>query len=357
MVTDLGAALRVEELRAQAEKLQTATEVPDFWNDPTSSRTLKELKRTRDKITEFDALAALVADTAELCDLAITEGDDTFTADIADAVAKIEATEYKLRIRTLLSGEYDGNNAIVAFHPGAGGTEAQDWAEMLYRMITRFCEKRGFTYRVTDYLNGEEAGLKSATIMVEGENAYGYLKSESGVHRLVRVSPFDSSGKRHTSFASIEVSPEFDEVADFEIEDADLEISTHRSSGAGGQHVNKTDSAVRIVHIPSGIVVACQNERSQIQNKETALRMLKSKLMEIKVRERLDHIDQIKGVKSAIEWGSQIRSYVFMPYTMAKDTRTAHEEGNIAAVMDGEIDGFVNAYLAHSATTEGKLKS
>ena len=249
----------------------------------------------------------------------------------------------------LLCGEYDRNNAIVSFHPGAGGTEAQDWAQMLYRMYTRWCERRGFKYKLIDWLDGEEAGLKSATIMVEGINAYGYLKSENGVHRLVRVSPFDASGRRQTSFASVEVMPEFEDDGKIVIKDEDLEITAHRSSGAGGQHVNKTDSAIRILHIPTGIVVGCQTERSQLQNKETALKMLKSKLMEIKAKEKLEKIEDIKGVKTKIEWGSQIRSYVFMPYTLAKDTRTGYEDGNINAVMDGEIDGFINAYLKMNA--------
>lgn len=260
-------------------------------------------------------------------------------------VKKIEAGEEKMRIDALLSGEYDRNNAILSFHPGAGGTEAQDWALMLYRMYTRYGEKHGFNVKLIDWLDGEEAGIKSATILVEGTNAYGYLKSEHGVHRLVRVSPFDASGRRHTSFASVEVMPELDDDVNIELKDEDLEITAHRSSGAGGQHINKTDSAIRIVHKPTGIVVGCQTERSQLQNKETALKMLKSKLAEIKQRENLDKIEDIKGEKTNIEWGAQIRSYVFMPYTLVKDNRTGYEDGNILAVMDGEIDGFINAYL------------
>ena len=232
---------------------------------------------------------------------------------------------------------------------GAGGTEAQDWASMLYRMYTRWAEKHGFAVKLLDWLDGDEAGLKSATMLVEGTNAYGYLKSEHGVHRLVRISPFDASGRRHTSFASVEVTPELDDSVDIEIRDEDLEITAHRSSGAGGQHINKTDSAIRIVHKPTGIVVGCQTERSQLQNKETAMRMLKSKLAEIKARENLDRIEDIRGEKSNIEWGSQIRSYVFMPYTLAKDSRTGYEDGNISAVMDGEIDGFINAFLKSKA--------
>ena len=248
-----------------------------------------------------------------------------------------------------MSGEYDRNNAIVSFHPGAGGTEAQDWAQMLYRMYCRWGEQHGYNVKLVDWLDGEEAGIKSATIMVEGTNAYGYLKSEAGVHRLVRVSPFDASGRRHTSFASVEVMPEFEDDGKIEIRDEDLEITAHRSSGAGGQHINKTDSAIRITHIPTGIVVGCQTERSQLQNKETALKMLKSKLLEIKERENLARIEDIQGVKNNIEWGSQIRSYVFMPYTLVKDNRTGYEDGNIQAVMDGDLDGFINAYLKMNA--------
>ena len=264
-------------------------------------------------------------------------------------VEKIRAGEERMRLETLLSGEYDACNAIVSLHPGAGGTEAQDWASMLYRMYTRWAEKHGFAVKLLDWLDGDEAGLKSATMLVEGTNAYGYLKSEHGVHRLVRISPFDASGRRHTSFASVEVTPELDDSVDIEIRDEDLEITAHRSSGAGGQHINKTDSAIRIVHKPTGIVVGCQTERSQLQNKETAMRMLKSKLAEIKARENLDRIEDIRGEKSNIEWGSQIRSYVFMPYTLAKDSRTGYEDGNISAVMDGEIDGFINAFLKSKA--------
>ncbi|MBQ3861909.1 MAG: peptide chain release factor 2, partial [Clostridia bacterium] len=284
-----------------------------------------------------------------LAELAIEENDESLVPEVETAEREIRAEEESQRIEILLSGEYDQNNAILSFHPGAGGTEAQDWAQMLYRMYTRWGERHGYNVKLIDWLDGEEAGLKSATVMIEGENAYGYLKGENGVHRLVRVSPFDASGRRHTSFASVEVMPEFTDDGSIEINEADLEITTHKSSGAGGQHINKTESAVRIVHIPTGIVVGCQTERSQLQNKETAMKMLKSKLMEIKQREKLDTINDIKGVKTNIEWGSQIRSYVFMPYTLAKDTRTQYEDGNIQAVMDGEIDGFINAYLKMNA--------
>ena len=281
--------------------------------------------------------------------MAIEENDEGSVDEVQNELNEISKAAESKRIEVLLSGEYDKNNAIVSFHPGAGGTEAQDWAQMLYRMITRWAEKHNFKYKLIDWLDGDAAGIKSATIMVEGLNAYGYLKSENGVHRLVRVSPFDSAGRRQTSFSSIEVMPEFENIDKVEIRDEDIEVTAHRSSGAGGQHINKTDSAIRILHKPTGIVVGCQTERSQLQNKETALKMLKAKLMEIKLRERLDTIEDIQGNKTNIEWGAQIRSYVFMPYTLAKDTRTGYEDGNITAVMDGEIDGFINAYLKMNA--------
>lgn len=349
-IKELASALRIEELRGEAESLEALTLAPDFWNDQENSgRILRDIKQKKDKIEKYENLASKLEDTIALAELAIEENDESYTDEVLAEVEEIERAEEEQRISILLSGEYDRNNAIVSFHPGAGGTEAQDWALMLYRMYTRWGERHGYTVKLVDWLDGEEAGIKSATITVEGENAYGYLKSENGVHRLVRVSPFDSSGRRHTSFASVEVMPEFEDDNTIELRDEDLEITAHRSSGAGGQHINKTDSAIRIMHIPTGIVVGCQTERSQLQNKETALKMLKSKLMEIKQREKLEKIDDIKGVKTNIEWGAQIRSYVFMPYTLAKDTRTGYEDGNIQAVMDGEIDGFINAYLKANA--------
>ncbi len=345
-LVELGSALKIEEKRVTVEGLEKQTLEQDFWsNQENSSKILQTIKQTKDAIENYDALCARLEDAIVLAEMAIEENDEGSVPEVENELAEIVAAEEKKRIEVLLSGEYDKNNAIVSFHPGAGGTEAQDWAQMLYRMITRWAERNKFTVKLIDWLDGEEAGLKSATITVEGLNAYGYLKSENGVHRLVRVSPFDSAGRRQTSFASIEVMPEFDEVDKIELRDEDLEITAHRSSGAGGQHINKTDSAIRIVHKPTGIVVGCQTERSQLQNKETALKMLKAKLMEIKLRERLDTIEEIQGNKTNIEWGSQIRSYVFMPYTLAKDTRTGFEDGNINAVMDGEIDGFINAYL------------
>ena len=345
-VREYGVTIKVDELRSTAAEMDKVMEAPDFWNDQANAtKHLQQLKTIKDKIEVYDKLKADVDDTYDLIEMSIEEGDDSNTEEFLSDVAKIEEKLEHLNIEVLLSGEYDKNNAILSFHPGAGGTEAQDWAQMLYRMYTRWGEKNGYKVKLVDWLDGEESGIKSATITIEGKNAYGYLKSENGVHRLVRVSPFDASGRRHTSFASVEVTPEMDDTNDIEIRDEDLEITTHKSSGAGGQHINKTESAIRIVHKPTGIVVGCQTERSQLQNKETAMKMLKSKLVEIKIRENLEKIEDITGEKSNIEWGSQIRSYVFMPYTLVKDTRTGYETGNIQAVMDGDIDGFINAYL------------
>ena len=343
---ELGSALRIEEKRVTVAELEEKTLDPNFWGDQeNSSKILQTIKQTKDTITNYDELCERLEDAIVLAEMSIEENDESSVPEVENELKEITELAEKKRIEVLLSGEYDKNNAIVSFHPGAGGTEAQDWAQMLYRMITRWAERSGYTVKLIDWLDGEGAGIKSATIMVEGLNAYGYLKAENGVHRLVRVSPFDSAGRRQTSFASVEVMPEFDEVDKIELKDEDLEITAHRSSGAGGQHINKTDSAIRIAHKPTGIVVGCQTERSQLQNKETALKMLKSKLMEIKLQEKLDKIEDIKGNKTNIEWGAQICSYVFMPYTLAKDTRTGFENGNITAVMDGEIDGFINAYL------------
>ena len=349
-IEDLGSALRIDQLKATAEELDQKTLDPDFWsNQEVSSTVLQKLKQTKDTIEDYETLASRLEDAITLAEMAIEENEEGYVEEVESELSEIARLAEAKRIEILLSGEYDKNNAIVSFHPGAGGTEAQDWAQMLYRMITRWAERRGYKYKLLDWLDGDAAGIKSATIMVEGLNAYGYLKAENGVHRLVRVSPFDSAGRRQTSFASIEVMPEFDNIDKVEIREEDIEVTAHRSSGAGGQHVNKTDSAIRILHKPTGIVVGCQTERSQLQNKETAMKMLKAKLMEIKLRERLDTIEDIKGNKTNIEWGAQICSYVFMPYTLAKDTRTGHEDGNISAVMDGEIDEFINEYLKMNA--------
>ena len=349
-IKELESALRIPYLRESIVELEAQTLDPMFWNFPAkANKVTQEIKQTRDTIERYERLCSRLEDAIALAEMAIEENDEDSVEEVVSELAAIEAEEEKERISVLLCGEYDKNNAIVSFHPGAGGTEAQDWAQMLYRMITRWAEKSGFKVKLIDWLDGDAAGIKSATITVEGLNAYGYLKSENGVHRLVRVSPFDAAGRRQTSFSSIEVMPEFDEVDSIVLREEDLDITAHRSSGAGGQHINKTDSAIRILHKPTGIVVGCQTERSQLQNKETALKMLKAKLMEIKLRERLDTIEEIQGNKTNIEWGAQIRSYVFMPYTLAKDTRTGYEDGNIQAVMDGEIDGFINAYLKMNA--------
>ena len=354
-LAELGSALRVETLKEKAAELEAASLEPDFWNDATkSTRVMQEIKQMKDTVEQYETLCSRLEDAVVLAEMAIEENDESSLDEVQGELDFVLKEEERMRIGVLLSGPYDKNNAIVSFHPGAGGTEAQDWASMLYRMYNRWADSHGFRVKLLDWLDGDEAGLKSATLMIEGTNAYGYLKSENGVHRLVRVSPFDASGRRQTSFASVEVMPEFDDVDEksIEIRPEDIEVTAHRSSGAGGQHINKTDSAIRIVHLPTGIVVGCQTERSQLQNKETAMKMLRSKLLAIKQQEKLDRVEDIQGVKTNIEWGAQIRSYVFMPYTLVKDTRTGHENGNVDAVMDGELDGFINAYLKMNAANE-----
>ena len=343
-------ALKLDEARAEIARLEEEAAQEGFWNDlDRSQKVLQATKRLKDKCAGYDRLEAKWNDLTALCEMAIEEEDASLLPELSAEYETLRGELEALRLSTLLSGEYDSCGAILSFHAGAGGTEAQDWASMLYRMYTRWAERHGYTYKILDYLDGEEAGLKSATISIEGENAYGYLKSENGIHRLVRVSPFDASGRRHTSFAAVEVMPQITDDAEIEIRPEDLKVDTYRSSGAGGQHVNKTESAIRITHLPSGIVVSCQTERSQHQNREYAMQMLRARLAEIKEREHLEKIEDIKGVQMKIEWGSQIRSYVFMPYTLAKDHRTGYENGNINAVMDGDIDGFINAYLTMQA--------
>ncbi len=334
-----GAKERIEELNAETAK-------EGFWDDlENSQKVLQETKSLERKVERFNQLNDSLEDAITLIELSIEEEDESSVDEIrAEATAFKEKLDAE-KLSTLLTGEYDNSNAIITFHAGAGGTEAQDWAEMLYRMYNMWAERHNYKVTLIDYLDGDDAGLKSASILIEGENAYGYLKSESGVHRLVRVSPFDAAGRRHTSFAAIEVMPEIDDSIEVEIREEDIEMEVYRSSGAGGQKVNKTSSAVRLIHKPTGIVVACQTQRSQFQNKDYAMRMLRSKLVEIKEKEHLEKIEDIKGVQREIAWGSQIRSYVFMPYTLVKDTRTGYENGNIQAVMDGDIDGFINAYL------------
>ncbi len=339
-------AMDIENKKSRLEELEAQTVVSGFWNDQENSqKVVREMSHIKNVLKGYEKLRSAYDDTLTLIELAIEMDDESVYEEAKKGYDFVMADLETQKLSTLLTGEYDENNAILTFHAGAGGTEAQDWAQMLYRMYTRWAERHGFKYKILDYLDGDEAGIKSASILIEGENAYGFLKSEAGVHRLVRISPFDASGRRQTSFASLEVMPELSDETDIEINEADLKVDTYRSGGAGGQHVNKTESAVRITHIPTGVVVACQNERSQFQNREVAMKMLKAKLAEIKEREHLEKIEDIKGVQKEIGWGNQIRSYVFMPYTLVKDHRTNFEMGNVASVMDGDIDGFINAYL------------
>ena len=347
----LGRALKLDDTRVEIASLEAESAKEGFWNDVNNSQKVqKRLKQLQNKVAKYEKLCAQWDDLMTICDMAIEENDDSMLDELKSGYAEFEETLESMRLSTLLSGEYDANNAILTIHPGAGGTEAQDWAQMLYRMYTRWAERHGYSYKVLDYLDGDEAGIKSATIMVEGENAYGHLKGEHGVHRLVRVSPFDANARRQTSFAALEVMPEIPDDVEVDIRPEDIEMQVFRSSGAGGQHINKTSSAVRLTHLPTGIVVFCQTERSQFQNRETCMRMLRSKLVEIKEREHLEKISDIKGVQQKIEWGSQIRNYVFMPYTLVKDTRTGCETSNVNAVMDGALDPFINAYLTCMVT-------
>ncbi len=348
---DLKSALGYDGLKREIEELETKASAPDFWDDmENSQKILQKTGKLKNTVESYDNLCSSFEDLQVLIEMGDEEEDLSLIEEIETTIDGFEKGLASLRLQTLLTGEYDKNNAILTFHAGAGGTEAMDWVSMLVRMYSRWTERHGFKTQMLDFLDGDEAGLKSATLLIEGENAYGYLKSESGVHRLVRVSPFDASGRRHTSFASLEVMPEITDDMNIEVREEDLKMDVFRSSGAGGQHINKTSSAVRLTHIPTGIVVACQTERSQFQNRDRALKMLKSKLLEIKEREHLEKIEDIKGVQKEIAWGSQIRSYVFMPYTLAKDHRTGFESGNINAVMDGELDGFINAYLKSSSS-------
>ena len=355
VLQNLRAALKLDDAKCEIEELEAVSANAGFWSDLENSQKVQQrLKQLKHKCEKFDNLQSRWNDLMALCQMALEENDESLLPELTEEFSSFKSDLEEVRLSTLLTGEYDSFNAILSFHAGAGGTEAQDWAQMLYRMYTRWAERHGYKYKLLDYLDGEEAGLKSAAIAIEGENAYGYLKSESGIHRLVRISPFDASGRRHTSFAALEVMPEISDDMEIDIRPEDLKVDTYRSSGAGGQHVNKTESAIRITHIPSGVVVSCQTERSQHQNREYAMRMLRSKLVEIKERQHLDKVSDIKGEQMKIEWGSQIRSYVFMPYTLAKDHRTGFENGNINAVMDGDLDGFINAYLSMKVGEEEK---
>ncbi len=356
-ITELKDALDIAGAQAKIEELEAEASKPDFYSDmENSQKILQQTKQLKDKIERYERLVSDWDDAKTLVAIAIEEDDDSLLDEITEACAGIKDTLDTMTLETLLTGKYDKCNAIITFHAGAGGTEAQDWASMLMRMYEMWAAKRGYGCEVLDLLDGDEAGIKSATIQITGLNAYGYAKAEKGVHRLVRISPFDASGRRHTSFASVEVMPEIEDEIDIKINPEDLKVDTYRSSGAGGQHVNKTESAIRITHIPTGVVVACQNERSQFKNRDTAMKMLKAKLVEIAEQQQKDKIEDIKGVQKEIAWGSQIRSYVFHPYNMVKDHRTNFEVGNIGAVMDGDLDGFVNAYLKSASLGTLNLK-
>ena len=348
----LAESLNLEGLRSELERLHAMQEAPGFWDDPEKSQKIvMKVKQTETKIARYEKMVSTWDDLMTICEMAAEEDDDSMLDELKEGFAALTANMESCRLETLLTGHYDKNNALMSFHAGAGGTEAQDWCSILLRMYTRWAEQHGFVCKVMDIQEADEGGIKSADIVIEGENAYGFLKGENGVHRLVRVSPFDANDRRQTSFSAIEVVPDIqDDSADVEIRPEDYEMQVYRSSGAGGQHINKTSSAVRLIHKATGIVVSCQTQRSQFQNKEYCLRMLRSKLIEIKEREHLDKISDIKGVQQKIEWGSQIRNYVFMPYTLVKDTRTGCETSNINAVVDGALDPFIEAYLNCLAT-------
>ena len=339
----------IPKLEEELKELENQTMQEGFWNDQAkSNKILAEIKQRKNKVTKYNELLGELNNIIELEELVEIEQDEELAKEIYTNTKKIGKEIENFELQAFLAGKYDANNAILTIHPGAGGTESQDWAEMLYRMYTRWATKNGYEVKELDYLEGDEAGIKSVTFEVIGENAYGYLKGEMGVHRLVRISPFDAGGRRHTSFASLEVIPEIEEDVELYINPDDIKMDVYRASGAGGQHINKTSSAVRLTHIPTGIVVACQTQRSQMQNRDNAMKMLRSKLLNLKERENKETIDELKGVQREIAWGSQIRSYVFCPYTLVKDHRTNYETGNIEAVMNGEIDGFIDSYLRNS---------
>ena len=351
----LSAALNIESAEEEAARLEDETAQDGFWNDLERSQKVQmRLRQLQNKINHYHQLMSSWEDLTVLCEMGQEEDDPDILEEVESDYEDLQKRVEEMRMTTLLSGEYDSNNVILQFHAGAGGTEAQDWTQMLYRMYTRWAERHGFAWKTLDYEDGEEAGIKSAAVSIEGENAYGLLKSENGVHRLVRVSPYDANARRQTSFAAVEVMPELPDDGEIEIREEEIEMQVFRSSGAGGQHVNKTSSAVRLIHKPTGIVVSSQQERSQFQNKDNCMKMLRAKLAELKAQQHAEKVSDIKGVQMKIEWGSQIRSYVFMPYQMVKDTRTGCETSNIEGVMDGDIDAFLNAYLTQLAT--GELK-
>ncbi len=348
---ELGHALDLDAAEREVDMLQSQSASDGFWDNVEKAQKIQQrIKQLQDKMEKQASRKSQWEDLMTLCEMGNEMEDEELIPELVEGFEALETEMETAKLQTLLTGKYDANSAILAIHPGAGGTEAQDWAQMLYRMYTRWAERHGFTYKIMDYQEADEAGIKSATIMIEGENAYGYLRGEHGVHRLVRVSPFDANARRQTSFSSVEIMPDLPDDVEVEINPADVEMQVFRASGAGGQHINKTSSAVRLIHKPTGVVVASQQERSQFQNKDNCMKMLRAKLVELQMQEKAAHISDLKGVQLKIEWGSQIRSYVFMPYQMAKDTRTAHEMNNITAVMDGDIDGFVNAYLRAEAT-------
>ena len=346
-VEKLRDALHIDVVSTEISELEAHTQEPDFWNDVEKAQALQtKLRRAQMRVDSFKKLETDREDLLALCELANEEEDLDSLPELEDGLATFKDEFEKMRLETLLTGEYDKNNAIITLHAGAGGTEAMDWVSMLYRMYLRWSEIHDYEVKILEYLDGEEAGIKSCSMMITGENAYGFLRSEIGVHRLVRISPFDASGRRHTSFASCEVMPELDDTIDIKIDMNDVRVDTYRTSGKGGQHINKTDSAVRMTHNPTGVVVACQSERSQVQNKETCLKMLKAKLFALARAAQMEKIEDLKGNQMEIAWGSQIRSYVFCPYTMVKDHRTGYEEVDVDAVMDGKLDGFINAFLS-----------
>ena len=354
-VDDLRDALSIEASEKRLAELEHQMTMPGFYDDQArSQKVISEMGEVKNKLERFGKLSTQYEEAETLLLMIEEENDPSLAAEGEEAVNGVEKSIDELQLMTMLNGEYDHNNAILTFHAGTGGTEAQDWAEMLYRMYTRWAEAHGYSVEVLDVLDGDEAGIKSASMMVKGPNAYGLLKSENGVHRLVRVSPFDANARRQTSFASLEVMPELDNTIQVDIRPEDIEMQVYRSSGAGGQHINKTSSAVRLIHKPTGIVTSCQTQRSQLQNREYAMEMMKAKLYQIALQQHKDKIDDIKGVQNEIAWGHQIRSYVFMPYTLVKDNRTGYESSNVQAVMDGDLDGFIFAYL--KAASRGELK-